>query len=83
MAALGRIVQWGLETGRINPEGIGEANPCSFWCEGRAKARRRRSFPGGHAERWRGEDRHRGVQVDHMTQSIDGKVLKEFGFAEL
>ena len=29
LAALGRIVQWGLETGRIKP--------CSFWCEGRAK----------------------------------------------
>ena len=39
---------------------------------------RRRSFAGGHAERWRGEYRRRGVQVDHMTLSIDGKVFKEF-----
>ena len=78
LAAVGRIVQWGLEAGRIKPEGIGEANPCSFRCEGRAKARRRRSFAGDHAERWRGEDRHRGLQVDHMTLSIDGRVFKEF-----
>ena len=70
LAAVGRIVQWGLESGRIKP--------CSFWCEGRAKAKRRRSFAGGHAERWRGEDKRRGVQVDHMTLSIDGKVFKEF-----
>ena len=51
LAAVGRIVQWGLEAGRINPEGIGEANPCSFRCEGRAKAKRRPSFAGVHAER--------------------------------
>ena len=70
LAAVGRIVRWGLESGRIKP--------CSFWCEGRAKAKRKRSFAGGHAERWRGEDRRRGVQVDHMTLSIDGKVFKEF-----
>ena len=56
LAAVGRVVQWGLKDGRIKP--------CSFRCEGRAKARRR------------------GVQVDHMTLSIDGKVFKEFGFAE-
>ena len=30
LAAVGRIVQWGLKDGRIKP--------CSFWCEGRAKA---------------------------------------------
>ena len=70
LAAVGRIVQWGLKDGRIKP--------CSFRCEGRAKAGRRRSFAGGHAERWRGEDGRRGVQVDHMTLSIDGKVFKEF-----
>ena len=74
LAAVGRIVRWGLESGRIKP--------CSFWRQGRAKAKRKRSFAGGHAERWRGEDRRRGVQVDHMTLSIDGKVFKEFGFAE-
>ena len=28
--------------------------------------------------RWRGENKRRGVQVDHMTLSIDGKVFKEF-----
>ena len=61
---------------------IPSPRPCSFWCEGRAKVRRRRSFAGGHAERWRGEDRRQGIQVDHMTLSTDGKVFKEFGFAE-
>ena len=50
LAAVGRIVRWGLESRRINPEGIGEANPCSFWCEGRARAKRKRDFSDGHAE---------------------------------
>ena len=27
LAAVGRIVQWGIEAGRIKPEGIGEATP--------------------------------------------------------
>ena len=38
LAAVGRIVQWGLEAGRIKP--------CSFRCEGRAKARRWRFHDG-------------------------------------
>ena len=48
LAAVGRIVQWGLKSERIKPR--------SFWCEGRAKAGRKRSFAGGHAERWRFHD---------------------------
>ena len=78
LAAVGRIVQWGVKAGHINPEGIGEANPCSFWCEGRAKAKRKRDFSGGHAERWRKEDRHKGIQMDHMTLTVDGRTFKEF-----
>ena len=74
LAAVGRIVRWGLKAGHVKP--------CAFWCEGRAKAKRRRSFEGGHAQRWRKEDKHQGLQMDHMTLSIDGKVFKEFGFAE-
>lgn len=78
LAAVGRIVQWGLESGRIKPGGIGEANPCSFWCEGRAKAKRRRDFSDGHAERWGKEDKHKGIQMDHMTLTVDGRTFKEF-----
>ena len=48
LAATGRIVQWGLESRWINPGGTGEANPCSFWCGGRAKAKRKRNFSDGH-----------------------------------
>ncbi len=70
LAAVGRIVQWGLKAGRIKP--------CAFWCEGRARAKRRRDFSGGHAQRWRKEDKHQGLQLDHMTLSLDGKVFKEF-----
>ena len=69
-ATVGRIVRWGLAIGRIKP--------CAFWCEGRVQAKRRRSFAGGHAERWRAADKHVGIQVDHMTLSIDGRVFKEF-----
>ncbi len=50
LAAVGRIVQWRLKAGHVKP--------CAFWCEGRAKAKRRRSFEGGHAQRWRKEDKH-------------------------
>ena len=78
LAAVGRIVQWGLESRRINPGGIGEANPCSFWCGGRAKAKRRRDFSDGHAERWGKEDKHKGIQMNHMTLTIDGRTFKEF-----
>ena len=74
LAAVGRIVQWGLKAGRIKP--------CAFRCEWRARAKRRRDFSGGHAQRWRKEDKRQGLQLDHMTLSIDGKVFKEFGFAE-
>ena len=42
LAAVGHIVRWGLESGRIRP--------CSFWCGDRAKAKRKRDFPHGHAE---------------------------------
>ena len=70
LAAAGRIVQWGLESGRIKP--------CSFWCEGRAKAKRRRDFSDGHAERWGKEDKHKGIQMDHMTLTVDGRTFKEF-----
>ena len=52
LAAAGRVVQCDLESGRIDPEGGGEANPCSFRCEGRAKTKRKRDFSDGHAERW-------------------------------
>ena len=50
LVAVGRIVQWRLKAGHVKP--------CAFWCEGRAKAKRRRSFEGGHAQRWRKEDKH-------------------------
>ena len=73
LAAVGRIVQWGLESGRIKP--------CSFWCEGRAKARRRRSFAGGHAERWRGEEQAPGRpsgphDPEHRRQGLQGVWLR-------
>ena len=74
LAAVGRIVQWGLKAGRVKP--------CAFRCEGCARAKRRRDFSGGHAQRWRREGKHQGLQMDHMTLGIDGKVFKEFGFAE-
>ena len=74
LAAVGRIAQWGLKAGRIKP--------CAFWCGGRARAKGRRDFSGGHAQRWRRDDKRQGLQLDHMTLSIDGKVFKEFGFAE-
>ena len=70
LATVGRIVRWGLESGRIKP--------CSFWCEGRAQAKRKRDFSDGHAERWRKEDRHKGIQMDHMILTADGRTLKEF-----
>ena len=78
LAATGRIVQWGLESRWINPGGTGEANPCSFWCGGRAKAKRKRNFSDGHSERWRKEDRHKGIQMDHMTLTLNGRTFKEF-----
>ena len=44
LAAVGRIAHRGIKAKRIKP--------CSFWCEGCAKAQRRRSFAGGHAAEW-------------------------------
>ncbi len=53
LAAVGWIVKWRLESGRIKP--------CAFRCGDRAKARRQRDFADGHAQRRREEDKHRGV----------------------
>jgi len=51
--------------------------PCSFWCEGCAKAKRKRSFAGGHAERWRGEARRRSGPTPIFTMWMVEKLDKE------
>ncbi len=69
--------------GRIIEEAIadGRTRRASF-CEGRPKPARRRTFDGAWARRWSHGDSARApgelVQVDHMTYSRDGRVLKEF-----
>ena len=69
-ATVGRILAWGVETGRVRP--------CSF-CEGRVRASRRRDFgDDSHAQRWTRDDWHRGVQADHMTLNLDGRTFKSF-----
>ena len=68
-ATVGRILAWGVETGRVPP--------CSV-CEGRLGPVRRRDFADGHAERWTRDDWHRGAQADHMTLRMDGKEFKSF-----
>ena len=68
-----RIISRAIADGRIRPAAS---------CEGRLKPKRRRSFNGAWAQRWRQGDRAQApghmVQIDHMTYSRDGRTLKEF-----
>ena len=68
LAAVGRILRWGIKTGRIQR--------CDF--QERARPRKARNFSKEYAQRWRKEDFHLGVQIDHMTVSRDSNSLKEF-----
>ena len=72
-SAIGRILAKGARLGRIAP--------CAF-LRGRVKAKRRRSFAQGHAQRWRRDMKAarpgEWIQIDHMSVSRDGGTLKEF-----
>lgn len=69
--------------GRILAKGVGlrRITPCAF-LRGRVKAKRRRSFTSGHAQRWRPDMKAaragEWIQIDHMSVSRDGDTLKEF-----
>lgn len=73
LAAVQRIVRLCLKRKWIKPVA---------WLRGRAKPKRRRDFGNSHAKRWRHGMKARApgelVQIDHMTVSRDGQVLKEF-----
>ncbi len=73
VSTVGRIISRAIADGRIRPAAS---------CEGRLKPKRRRSFNGAWAQRWRQGDRAQApghmVQIDHMTYSRDGRTLKEF-----
>ena len=73
VSTVGRILSRAMADGRIKP---------ASFCEGRTKPKRRRSFDGAWASRWKYGDRARApgemLQIDHMTYSRDGRALKEF-----
>ncbi len=73
VSTVGRILSRAIADGRIKPASL---------CEGRLKPKRRRSFDGAWASRWKYGDRARApgemLQIDHMTYSRDGRALKEF-----
>ncbi len=72
VSTVGRILSRAIADGRIKPASL---------CEGRTKPKRRRSFDGAWASRWKYGDRARApgemLQIDHMTYSRDGRALKE------
>ncbi len=72
VSTVGRILSRAIADGRIKPASL---------CEGRTKPKRRRSFDGAWASRWKCGDRARPpgemLQIDHMTYSRDGRALKE------
>ena len=72
-STIGRILAKGERLGRITP--------CAFLRE-RVKAKRRRNFASGHAQRWRRDMKAQRpgemIQIDHMSVSRDGDTLKEF-----
>ena len=72
VSTVGRILSRAIADGRIKPASL---------CEGRLKPKRRRSFDGAWASRWKYGDRARApgemLQIDHMTYSRDGRALKE------
>ena len=72
VSTVGRIISRAIADGRIQPAAL---------CEGRLKPKRRRSFNGAWAQRWRQGDRAQApghmVQIDHMTYSRNGRTLKE------
>ena len=74
VSSVGRILTKAIRAGRIEP--------CAFHY-GRTKTKRRRSFTGSHAQRWkyRMKAQHPGemIQIDHMTVSLaPEQVIKEF-----
>ena len=73
VSTVGRIIGKAVADRRIQP---------ASFREGRVKPKRRRSFDGAWAQRWKYGSKARApgelVQVDHMTYSRDGQVLKEF-----
>jgi len=72
VSTVGRILAQGVERGRIQP---------AAFCDGRVKAKKRRTFK-GHAQRLKpGRKAKRPgelVQFDHMTVHVDGRTFKEF-----
>ena len=73
VSIVGRIIGKAVAEGRVRP---------ASFREGRTKPRRRRSFDGAWARRWKYGSKAQApgelVRVDHMTYSRDGQDLKEF-----
>ena len=72
VSTVGRILSKAIADGRIRP---------ASFCEGRTQPKRRRSFDGAWADRWKYGAKAQApgelVQVDHMTYTKDGRTLKE------